>query len=395
MLKSSVSNAPEARLEGQDLAIKKDDKLGEELNLRRKLLQSSVVKRISELREDGKSSAPWVVELDPTSACNLVCPDCISKDLLNQGGFTSQRLREIAEELVEAGVKAVIMIGGGEPLAHKETAWVMEYLSTHGVDVGVTTNGTLIDRHMDVLSQHTKWVRVSVDAGTPDTFQYFRPSPNGKSKFNEVIDNMREFARHKTGKLGYSFLLLSDFDHEGKRPPRTNFDEVVKAAHIAKDIGCDYFEIKPCYDFNHFLIDQPDQYLAIAREQIVLARELTDANFRVITPATLDFVLNNEPLVQPKDYNRCVISEMRTLITPSGAYVCPYFRGMPKKMIGDPTTQSFKEIWDSKKRHDVTAATDPSQDCRFHCIRHKSNMVIEEMLTGTDHETVDDYDMFI
>ena len=28
-----------------------------------------------------------VVELDPTTACNLACHDCISANLLNQGGF--------------------------------------------------------------------------------------------------------------------------------------------------------------------------------------------------------------------------------------------------------------------------------------------------------------------
>jgi len=138
----STSSAPKPGVPGhkdQSLDIKEDAKLGEELNLRRKLLQNSVVKRIDEVKQNGRSSAPWVVELDPTSACNLVCPDCISKDLLNQGGFERQRLREIAEELVDAGVRAVILIGGGEPLAHKETGWVMEYLSRNGVDVGVTT----------------------------------------------------------------------------------------------------------------------------------------------------------------------------------------------------------------------------------------------------------------
>ena len=28
-----------------------------------------------------------VLELDPTTACNLACHDCISANLLNQGGF--------------------------------------------------------------------------------------------------------------------------------------------------------------------------------------------------------------------------------------------------------------------------------------------------------------------
>ena len=89
---------------------------GEELALSNKLRQVSVVERIAEIKA-GKRPAPWVVELDPTSACNLACHGCISADLLNQGGFTRERLVSLAHEIVEAGVKAVILIGGGEPMA--------------------------------------------------------------------------------------------------------------------------------------------------------------------------------------------------------------------------------------------------------------------------------------
>ena len=108
MLETATDKLEDPLAEDDALVIGDDPKLGEELNLRRKLLQESVVKRIRQIKTDGKSKAPWVVELDPTSACNLVCPDCISKDLLNQGGFERQRLRELAQEIVEAGVKAVI-----------------------------------------------------------------------------------------------------------------------------------------------------------------------------------------------------------------------------------------------------------------------------------------------
>ena len=39
-------------------------------------------------------SNPWVVELDPTTACNLACHGCISASLLNQGGFKRERIKE-------------------------------------------------------------------------------------------------------------------------------------------------------------------------------------------------------------------------------------------------------------------------------------------------------------
>jgi len=389
-LKSKIQN----ELPNADVALMDEAALGKELNLKNKLLQNSVVKRIRQIGETGTSDAPWVVELDPTSACNLACPDCISLDLLNQGGFENQRLKDLAVEIVDAGVKAVIMIGGGEPLAHKESGWVIDYLGTHGVHVGVTTNGTLIDRHLDCLAEHTKWVRVSVDAGTPDTFQHFRPSPNGVSKFDQVIENMAALGKHKTGKMGFSFLILTEFD-EGGQVRRSNISEIYQAGVIAKQVGCDYFEVKPSYDFDHFLIGQPSELVEMALEEISRLDELKSDDFRAITPATLKDVLSGKPLVQPKDYTTCPVSEMRTLVTPSGTYVCPYFRGMRDKRSGDVTRQSFTDMWNSQQRADVMEKLDPSKDCNFHCIRHKTNLALEEMFVTDDIETVEDYDFFI
>ncbi len=383
---------PRQRPEGE--GPEKDRSHGAQLHLARKLLQESVVERLREVGETGRSSAPWVVELDPTTACNLACPDCISGSLLNQGGFTRERLREITKEIVEAGVRAVILIGGGEPLAHPETRWVIDYLGDHDVHVGVTTNGILINRHLKVLAEKTRWVRISMDAATPETFQYFRPSPTGRSMFGRIVDNMRTLAEVKRGKLGYSFLLLSDVAEDGT-VKRSNLHEVYQGALVAKEAGCDYFEVKPSYDMGHFLIKQPERELAEARRQIAAIKELETENFRILAPVNLQHVLDNKPMVEPKDYKRCVVSEMRTLVAPSGAYVCPYFRGCGDKNIGDPNTQSFAEIWHGQQRAAIMDQTDPSRDCRFHCIRHRSNLLMEEILDGAEVDTVADFDRFI
>ena len=53
-----------------------------------------------------------VAELDPTTACNLACHDC-GANLLNQGGFVKGRLLELAEDFKKIGVRAVVLIGGG------------------------------------------------------------------------------------------------------------------------------------------------------------------------------------------------------------------------------------------------------------------------------------------
>src|SRR3990167_1970546 len=355
---------------------------GEELQLSKKLHQVSVVERINQISE-GKRPAPWVVELDPTSACNLACHGCISADLLNHGGFTKERLVKLAHEIVEAGVKAVILIGGGEPMAHPSFGDIVRIFGEGGLHVGVTTNGTLIDRYQAQLAQHTKWVRVSMDAGTEETYGHFRPSQSGKNMFGKAVWNMRDFAKVKTGKLGYSFLIMTD--DKG----RTNAGDIYEAGRLAKEVGCDYVEYKPMYDMSHFLIGQLREVVFTVKEQIAATRLLADDGFSVIAQATLLDVLEGKPLIQPKEYTRCAVSDMRTLITHEGSFVCPYFRGRKDKKTGDLKRQSFKEMWEGQTRAAVMADTDPSRDCGFHCIRHQSNLMLENWDASG---VVEDYD---
>ena len=71
----------------------------------------------------------------------------------------------MAKEFAEIGVKAVVLIGGGEPMAHPEFGTLVDYFYENDIHVGVTSNGTLIHKYLDSLAHRTKWVRISVDAG--------------------------------------------------------------------------------------------------------------------------------------------------------------------------------------------------------------------------------------
>jgi sulfatase maturation enzyme AslB (radical SAM superfamily) len=380
---------------------------GDLLNLKTKLQQKTVVDAIHSIDWDKGSSAPFVVELDPTTACNLACPDCISRDLLNQGYFSRERMREITEELVDAGVKAVVLIGGGEPLAHPEIGWVIKHLAENNVQIGITTNGLLIDRYMDIIAEHVSWVRVSMDSATSETYNHYRPSPSGRSMFDRAIDNMERLAKIKQGNLGYSFLILTDgtFDPENseakQQSPQSNFSnvpEIYKGAVLAKTIGCDYYEIKPSYDIHHFSIEHRKELMSTARTLIDQSKSLEDSTFKVLEATKLRHVLNGEPNIEPKNYNRCAVSQLRTLVTPSGVYVCPYFRGNNDKKIGDLQKVSFKTMWHSEMRNKVMRDLDPSTDCKFHCIRHDSNIHLENAIaqnSDSDIEPINDFDLFI
>jgi hypothetical protein len=85
------------------------------LDLVSKLYQPSVWPKVLDVAGGSRSSSPVVVDLDPTTFCDLACPECISGKLLNQGRFTPERLKSLADELVRMAVQAVILIGGVSP----------------------------------------------------------------------------------------------------------------------------------------------------------------------------------------------------------------------------------------------------------------------------------------
>lgn len=371
------------------------------MNLKNKLYQDRVVGRIRDTDWDKGNSFPLVVELDPTAACDLACPGCISEDLVALGNrFSEARLLELGREFIDSGVKAVILIGGGEPLAHKKIGEFMELMGTNDVHIGITTNGSFIDRHIDAISEYSKWTRVSMDAATDKVFSILRPTRGGKSKFEKIVSNMRLLARSKKGKLGYSFLIQTPADGVGII---SNIHEIYDAALLARDIGCDYFEVKPTYQFRngipHALMKHQKKLMDAARVEINRLDELETATFRIMYAINLKYALDGVEADQPKDYKTCPSTHLRTTVTPTGVFVCPYWRGKEPMLVGDVTRQSFQEVWQGQLRREVMGRLDASKDCNFHCLRHETNVTAYEIRNKLDAGVkivrVDEFDRFI
>jgi len=377
------------------------------LDLMGKLEQRTVLTYLKSIDWNSTSNAPFVVELDPTSRCNLACPDCISGSLLNKDEISSPRLLALTDEMINAGVKAIVLIGGGEPMMHPVIEDVIRRFGEAGIKIGITTNGLYLKKYLEVTAEHSSWVRVSMDSGTSETFNRIRPSRTGKSMFSSAIQNMQAFAKVKRGKLGFSFMVFNEGDYGFKGIPirsgaldsvkhiTSNVHEIYQAAKLAREIGCDYFELKPMYDVDHYAVMQPAWLTEVVNEQIELAKTLENEDFKVLEASKLWASLQGESNFEPKEYNRCAISQARTLVTPSGVYVCPYFRGNETKRIGDIRRQSFSTMWHSEQRKSVLQHLDPSRDCRMHCIRHESNQTVERWLKGGFPLPCDDFDLFI
>lgn len=356
---------------------------------------------------NGDLRGPMLVELDPTSACNYSCPECISRDLLNKDQIPTERLMELVHELHRAGVQGIVFIGGGEPLIHPAMPRPIQLAHSLGIGVGLTTNGSLISRHLDALAECVDWTRVSMDAATAETYRRFRPH-KARDGFERVTDAMRALARVKRGALGYSFLVIQRPCPETEpgavrdtsgRTYVTNAGEIAAAARLAKDIGCDYFEYKPMVDQQHYLTPFGPELQDVIRAQAAECDPLADENFEIVAPRSIEFMYDNENPVEPKDYHECPAMDMRTLITPSGIFPCPYHRGREDKRLGGVEDGPFDEFWKSDSRKSAMSLVDPTVDCGFYCIRHRSNVVMDSVKTMSqagapilDHIVANDID---
>lgn len=373
------------------------------MNLTNKLGQHLVLDRIAETDWVEGNRAPFVVELDPTAACDLACPGCISEDLVALGNkFSDQRLLDLGREFIDCGVKAVILIGGGEPLAHRKIGEFIQMMGENDVHIGITTNGSFIDRYIEPIAAYSKWTRVSMDAATEALFGVLRPTKgSSRNKFMKITDNIRLLAGKKKGKLGYSFLVQTSADGDNVQ---ANIHEIYAAASLARDLGCDYFEVKPSYQFRggvaHALVQHEAGIMQAAAEEIARLDELETPSFKILRAINLAYSLNGElEAGQPKAYTNCPSAHLRTTVTPTGVFVCPYWRGKDHMKVGDVVFQTFREVWEGKQRREVMDRLDPSKDCGFHCLRHDTNNVAlqikSDQLSGVRLAPVAEFDRFI
>jgi len=113
------------------------------MDIAKKLHQDFVIDKIKATDWTKGTDGPLIVELDTTEACDMACPGCVSEEIMEAGKkFSSTRLMELAEEFKEIGVKGVVLIGGGEPLAHPKIGDFINYLGENNIAIGITTNGS-------------------------------------------------------------------------------------------------------------------------------------------------------------------------------------------------------------------------------------------------------------
>ena len=329
---------------------------------------------IDAIRE-GRIAAPLHIRWKPINRCNHDCWYCAYKvgnlklgENMNEADtMPPEKAMEVADDLVEMGVKAVTFSGGGEPLIYRPLPDVIERLARGGVKVASLTNGAALKGRMaDAFAAHATWVRISIDGWDGPSYAKARHVP--EEEFDRVVGNMRDFAaRGSDCVLGVTYIVTQE-----------NHRHIVDMARLMKDVGVRHVKFSGVVVGNDGASNNPYHagMFDEARAAIDEARKLADSDFGII-----DFYHEIDDRFD-KTYTRCLSMTMVPVIgADCGVYTCHDKAYMNGGLLGYIHERRFKDLWFAEETRQRILSLDPSRECRHHCTAHLKNLALNEFLS--------------
>jgi len=188
-----------------------------------------------------------------TERCNLRCTYCMPEDgvLLSHKSniMNFDEIYSIAKTFVENGVTK-IRLTGGEPLIRKGLPVLLKKLATLPVEIGITTNGVIVDRFMDTFKKcGIEHINVSLDSLKKEKFRQI----TRRNYFERVQKNILLLVENGF-KVKINAVLIRGF----------NDDEIVDFVKLSKDlpISIRFIEFMP-FDGNKWDMKKMVSYAEI------------------------------------------------------------------------------------------------------------------------------------
>lgn len=140
-----------------------------------------------------------MVHLQLTLRCNLNCSFCGQWGKLgymhNRPPYQELSVKEwkrvidsINNYSRQNGIKPQVTIWGGEPLLYEGVDDVLLHLKNCGFEVGIVTNGLLLNKHIEVINDTVKTLSVSID-GPQEVHETIRGK---KGIYEKIMRNMAQ-----------------------------------------------------------------------------------------------------------------------------------------------------------------------------------------------------------
>lgn len=327
--------------------------------------------------EHGHTKGPLYTELELTTTCNQHCSFCGVDHLVNrsQSFLEETAAYALIDALRQNGNKSLMISGHGEPLVHEKAPDIIAYASRR-MCTSVTTNGTLLDDIRLHLIDELKWIRFSVNGYNPEN--YARIHGSGADQFHKVLRNIERAVERKAQRglnlhIGVQLILLPDNAHG-----------LFALAKVLKNIGVDYFSVKPYSQHPMSLRQHTVDYRPL-QSLVEALTLLADERFRVVLR-----LQSMKELGRAKGYDRCHGIHFLGYVSANGdVWGCNVFVEDKRFWTGNINEHSFGDIWHGDRRSEFLGFIENGLDldgCRDICRMHACNKYLWRLRHPFDHD---------
>jgi radical SAM protein with 4Fe4S-binding SPASM domain len=266
---------------------------------------------------------PFTISIEPTTACNLRCPECPSglrSFSRPTGNLRADFFRRTIDDLYR-DLYFLIFYFQGEPYINPEFLDMVKYASQKGIYTITSTNGHFLSEEnaRRTIESGLDRLIISVDGSTQEVYEQYRKSGN----LDQVLQGARNVVKwkkqlgSKTPHLIFQFLVV-----------RPNEHQIPEIYRLAKEIGIDEVKLKTAqiYDYaqGNSLIPVQDQYSRY--------RQQADGSYRI----------------KNKLLNHCWKLWHACVITWDGMVVPCCFDKDAQYRMGNLQDQSLRKVWQQK-----------------------------------------------
>jgi radical SAM protein with 4Fe4S-binding SPASM domain len=263
---------------------------------------------------------PFTISVEPTTSCNLRCPECSSglRQFTRDTGKISLEMYHQVIDQLHPDLFYLILYFQGEPYLHPLFFHMVEYAREKKIYTATSTNAHYLT---DQLAKKTvesglDRIIISLDGLDQATYEKYRVG----GSFDKVIEGTRNLVKWKKELRSPTPFIILQFIVF-----RTNEHQVPALRKLAKELGVDKLELKSAQVYNY-------------KEGNPLI-PVNESMSRYKKKGNGEYVIDN-PL-----YNHCLRMWRGCVITWDGLVVPCCFDKDAAHLLGDLKKQNFREIW--------------------------------------------------
>lgn len=265
---------------------------------------------------------PTILEVEPTTSCNLRCPQCVSglRSFTRDTGMLDYGLFQKIIDEVHRDLIWLVLYFQGEPYLNKSFLKFVKYASSKNIYTSTSSNGHYFTDEVarETVESGLDRLIISIDGVTQESYSQYRVGGD----LQKVMEGTRNILKWKktlkqsTPHVIWQFIAF-----------RHNETEVEAITKMAREMGVDELDIKTAQVYGY----ETDDTFIPENETLSRYRKKTDGTYQL----------------KGNMLNQCWKMWRSSVITWDGMVVPCCFDKDAKHRLGNMAQQSFADVWQS------------------------------------------------